>query len=285
MKAPCVLAVGGLDPGGGAGILADARAIVAAGAFPCAVVAVQTIQSTRGLARAEPVDARLWRAQAVRVLDDQRVRALKLGALGSVANVRAAAKLLASRPKIPAVVDPVMLPTSGAARLLDASALGAVKRALVPRAALVTANAREAEALTGLRVRNAEDAGVAARAIVALGARAALVKGGHLEKPVDVLFDGTEAARFEGERVRGENTHGSGCTLSSAIAAQLAQGKHLHEAVLLAKVYVQKAMERAYPIGKGPGPLNHFFRAQAESATRGVHAEELHPVQVPPSER
>jgi len=252
MKAPCVLAVGGLDPGGGAGILADARAIVAAGAFPCAVVAVQTIQSTRGLARAEPVDARLWRAQAVRVLDDQRVRALKLGALGSVANVRAAAKLLASRPKIPAVVDPVMLPTSGAARLLDASALGAVKRALVPRAALVTANAREAEALTGLRVRNAEDAGVAARAIVALGARAALVKGGHLEdaRAIDVLVVGRRTILLAAPRLPLRRpVHGGGCVLASLVAARLALGDGVIAAVRFAKRAHHALLARAIDAG------------------------------------
>jgi hydroxymethylpyrimidine/phosphomethylpyrimidine kinase len=255
MKASCVLAVGGLDPGGGAGILADARAIVRGGAFPCAVVAVQTVQSTRGLARAEPVAARLWVEQARRVLADQRVGAIKTGALGSAANVRAAARLLARHPRLPAVVDPVMLPTRGGAALLARSALAAMRRELVPRAALVTANAAEAEALTGLRVRDAGDARDAARALVAIGARAALVKGGHLSdaRAIDVLATRDRVIELAAPRLRLRRpVHGAGCLLASLIAARLATGHDVVAAVRFAK-RVHHAL-LAHPLAVG-GPL------------------------------
>lgn len=232
-----VLVIGGLDPGGGAGVLADARAVTAAGAFACAVVALQTVQSTRGLVRAVPVDVKLWTEQARVVIAHERVRAIKTGALGSTSNVRAMIDLARDHRRIPLVVDPVMLPTRGASRLLDARAIGAM-RELVALSTLVTANADEAAALTNLRVTHASDARVAARALVALGARAALVKGGHLNdaRAIDVLATRDRIVELSTARLRFRRpVHGTGCALASLIAAHLARGKNVRDAVRAAK--------------------------------------------------
>jgi hydroxymethylpyrimidine/phosphomethylpyrimidine kinase len=246
----CVLAIGGLDPGGGAGILADARAIERAGAFPCAVATVQTIQSTRGLKRVVPVDSRVWTEQARVVLRDQRVRAIKTGALGSAANVRAVAKLAG---KIPMIVDPVMLPTKGRAKLLlDEDALTAMRRELLPRAALVTANVDEARALTGVEIENVFDAYIAARALVNAGARAALVKGGHLSGPraEDVLVTRKATVTFSRKRIRTKKKlHGAGCTLASLIAGRIAYGDDVFAAVRFAKRVHHAAITRAADVG------------------------------------
>ena len=245
-----MLAIGGLDPGGGAGILADARAIERAGAFACVVATVQTVQSTRGLERVVPVDSRLWIEQARVVLRDQRVRAIKTGALGTAANVRAVAKLVG---KIPLVVDPVMLPTKGRAKLLNDDALDAMRRELLPRATLVTANVAEAEALTGLRVGSVFDACVAGKALVKAGARAALVKGGHLDGPnaTDVLVTRKTTLTLSLRRFRTKKKlHGAGCTLASLIAGRLALGDDVFAAVRFAKRIHHRAIANAADVAK-----------------------------------
>ena len=247
-----MLVLAGLDPGGGAGLLADARAILAAGAFPCAVTTVSTVQSTSGLRASRAIGASVWREQAHEVLAHQRVGAFKLGALGSVANVRAAADLLAAHHDKPAVVDPVLLPTRGAARLLEERALRALQRELVPHATVVTANAPEAEALTGSRVASVRDARLAAQRIVAMGARAALVKGGHLSgaSSIDVLFHEGEWLELAAPRLRlPRGVHGSGCTLSSLIAGRLARGDELRAAVRFAKRTLHAALQKAVDVG------------------------------------
>ncbi|HKO03718.1 MAG TPA: bifunctional hydroxymethylpyrimidine kinase/phosphomethylpyrimidine kinase [Candidatus Acidoferrales bacterium] len=282
---PIVLTIAGFDPCGGAGTAADLKTIAAHNCYGIAAVTALTVQSTQGVKAVHVTPSATLRAQIETLLEDSTVAAVKIGMLGNRANAAVVAEMI-ERFTLPNVVlDPVFHSSAGGVELMDAAGVKYLREELLKRVALVTPNLPEAELLLGTEIRDVAAMEAAARLLVERGARAALVKGGHLDKPVDVLFDGTDVAKFEGERVRGENTHGSGCTLSSAIAAQLAQGKNLHDAVLLAKVYVQKAMERAYPTGKGPGPLNHFFRMQAESAPRGVHPEELHPVQVPPAER
>jgi hydroxymethylpyrimidine/phosphomethylpyrimidine kinase len=222
---PCALAIGGLDPGGGAGLAADLRAVASAGAFGCAVAAVLTVQSTGGLRSVRALAAREVLAQAREVLDVQRVRALKTGALGSAANVRAVGDLLAQHASIPAVVDPVMSPTRGQGRLLATGALAALRESLIPRAALVTANAPEAEALTGAPVESMDDAREAARALCRMGTHAALVKAGHMRggEAVDVLALASGAiVLLSAPRLRLAPLHGGGCTLASLIAGRLA---------------------------------------------------------------
>ncbi len=223
----CVLVVAGLDPGGGAGIAADVRAMRAAGAFACPVLATITVQSTSGLVGQHPVASSLVMAQANEVIAHQRVRALKTGALGTAANVRAVARLVRAHPELVLVVDPVRLPSRGRGALVDAAGFDALRRSLVPLAALVTANADEASALTSLRVHDLASARHAARALVAMGARAALVKGGHLRTrdAVDVLALAGRDAVIELAAPRltwPKPLHGGGCALASIIAARLA---------------------------------------------------------------
>lgn len=255
LRKSCVLAIGGLDPGGGAGILADARAIGHAGAFACAATAVLTAQSTSGLRSATRVRKTELLAQCNEVLRHENVRAFKLGALGSEENVVAIADLLAIHRELPAVVDTVMIPTRGRTRLLDERAVGAVKKRLLPRATLVTANAPEAEVLTGARVTSLDEAEAAAVRLLDTGAKAILVKGGHLTgaKAVDVLAIGGKrprVVRFSAPRLRLRPTHGGGCCLASLVAGRLVTTDEDVEAALRwAKKAHHKALAAAADVG------------------------------------
>ncbi len=224
MELPCVLAIGGLDPGGGAGVVADLRAIGFAGAFGTAVVALSTVQSTSGLRSARTVPSGQVVAQASEVLRHQRVRAVKIGALGGASNARAVAALLSRHRDLPVVLDTPMLPTRGKARLLDARGLTVLRDELLPRATLVTANAVEAGILVGEAVRTVGEAHDAARALVTRGAYAALVKGGHLEgdAAIDVLAVGGEVLELRARRLPGRGAHGTGCVFASLVAGRLA---------------------------------------------------------------
>lgn len=221
---PCVLAIGGLDPGAGAGVLADARAILRAGAFPCAAIAVLTVQSTSGMRAATAVARRELLAECTEVVKNQRVRAIKVGALGSAENARAIGDFLAIHRDLPAIVDTVMMPTRGRARLLEERAVTALRDRVLPQAALVTVNAPEAEVLTGLRVTRLDEAYDAALGLLRLGCRAVLVKGGHLGGPqaVDLLAFGSRIVELPLPRLRLHPFHGGGCILASLIAGRLA---------------------------------------------------------------
>jgi hydroxymethylpyrimidine/phosphomethylpyrimidine kinase len=226
----CALAVGGLDPGGGAGILADLRAFAASGVFGCAALAVVTVQSTAGLRSARALPAREVVAQAEEVLRHQDVRAVKVGALGSPENVRAVARLLGRHASLPAIIDTPIRPSRGLgrSRLTQTSAIAAVKRELLPRATVLTVNLDEAAALLGLppeSVRTVGEAHDAARSLAAMGARAVLVKGGHRKGPsaIDVLAIDGEVTELRAKRLSIGDTHGTGCTLASLIAGRLAR--------------------------------------------------------------
>jgi hydroxymethylpyrimidine/phosphomethylpyrimidine kinase len=222
---PCVLAIGGLDPGGGAGVLADARAIARTGAFACAAIAVLTVQSTSGMRDATPVAKSELLAECTEVVKHQRVRAIKIGALGSKENAKAIGDFLAIHRDIPAVVDTVMVPTRGRARLLDERAVSALRKRVLPSAALVTVNAPEAAVLTGRRVTRLDEARDAARALLRHGCRAVLVKGGHLggAKAVDLLaISKSEVIELTAPRLKLAPFHGGGCILASLIAGRLA---------------------------------------------------------------
>jgi hydroxymethylpyrimidine/phosphomethylpyrimidine kinase len=192
------------------------------------------------------------------VLDDIGADAIKTGMLGDAATVEVVAKVLDSAPGVPAVVDPVMV-AKGGASLLAVEAVEAVRVRLVPRAALLTPNAPEAEALTGVSIASADDLRRAGEALLAAGAQAVLMKGGHVpgERVVDVLMTRDSETVFEAERLPSRHTHGTGCTLASACAAGLAQGLPLTDAVARAWAYVQEAMARAPGLGRGHGPLDH----------------------------
>jgi hydroxymethylpyrimidine kinase/phosphomethylpyrimidine kinase len=259
MRCACVLAIGGLDPGGGAGIAADLRGVAAAGAFGCAVVAVITVQSTSGLRSAKAIGAKDVLAQAREVMRHQRVRAIKTGALGSEANVRAVGEFLSRHPDVPAIVDPVMTPTRGRGRLLAERALGAARAALLPRATLVTANVPEAEALTGKRVASVGEAHDAALALCKLGARAAIVKGGHLGglQAIDVLAIAGEASVIElrAKRLRLPPIHGGGCTFAALVAGRLAADERAFDttALLDAIRWSKRAHHRALASARDVG--------------------------------
>lgn len=255
----CALTVGGLDPGGGAGLLADARAFSRAGVLGCGVVATSTVQSTSGLRSAHSIDTREVEAQAREVLRVQTVRAIKTGALGSTANVRAVARLAGKYATIPLVVDTVMLPTRGSARLLDNAGVKALRDELLPRATLATVNVPEAEALTGLRVTRLAEAEIAAKKLLESGVFAVLVKGGHLtgKRATDLLVcENGETLELTKDRLDLGPTHGTGCTLAALIAGRLARDEaparsfdELVDALKWAKRVHHEALEDVRDVG------------------------------------
>lgn len=224
---PCALAIGGLDPGGGAGVLADTRAFQRVGAFGAAVVSVWTVQSTAGLERVGPVPQRDITDAIACVLANQNVRAIKTGALGDVTTLRAVLRMLVSQRKIPIVVDPVIRATTttkAGVRLLETRAVDVVRKELFPRALLVTPNAEEAHALTGIRIANRASAEQAAREILGMGPRAVLLKGGHIagDRVYDVLVTKNTTRVWSRMRIALPKIHGGGCTLAALITGLLA---------------------------------------------------------------
>lgn len=254
-----VLILAGSDSGGGAGIQADIKAVTMLGGFAATAITAVTVQNTLGVHGVHPLPIELIRAQAEAVLDDIGADALKTGMLGSVEVVETVAALI-DQAGAPAVVDPVMVAKGGAALLPD-QAVAAVKALMIPRAALLTPNAPEAEALTGLIVADLDGQRRAGEALLQLGARAVLMKGGHVpgERLIDVLMTPDGETLFEGERVETRHTHGTGCTLASACAAGLAKGLPLPIAVAEAWAYVAEAIRRAPGLGGGHGPLDHAW--------------------------
>jgi hydroxymethylpyrimidine/phosphomethylpyrimidine kinase len=253
-----VLVIAGSDSGGGAGIQADIKTITALGGYAATAVTAITAQNTLGVHAVETLSPALVEAQARAVLDDIGADAIKTGMLGSAQVIETVARLLEGSPDIPAVVDPVMI-AKGGARLLDPAALATLIARLLPRAALLTPNAPEAAALTGIEVVTTDDLRRAGEALLALGARAVLMKGGHIagERVVDVLMTPGGETTFEGPRIETRHTHGTGCTLASACAVGLAQGLPLDHAVARAIAYVAEAIAQAPGFGAGHGPLDH----------------------------
>jgi hydroxymethylpyrimidine/phosphomethylpyrimidine kinase len=254
-----VLIVAGSDSGGGAGIQADIKTVTALDAYAMTAVTALTAQDTLGVHGVVPVDPAFIRRQMELCLDDIGADAIKTGMLHDSGVIEAVAATVAARaPKAAFVVDPVMV-AKGGAKLLQDEAIAAVRRRLAPLATVMTPNTEEAAALTGAALASPADMERAGRAILALGCRAVLMKGGHLPGPVvhDLLVEPSGVTRFESPRIDTRATHGTGCTLASAIAAGLAQGLALADAVRRARAYVQEAIRRAPGLGKGHGPLNH----------------------------
>jgi hydroxymethylpyrimidine/phosphomethylpyrimidine kinase len=259
------LTIAGSDSGGGAGIQGDLKTFAYFDVYGTSVITAVTAQNSLGVTAWEPVSAALVRKQWDAVLDDLPPQAVKSGMLGSVSVVRTLVQgVFERRPEV-MVVDPVMVSTSGS-RLLDAEGVALVREQLLPFATLVTPNLNEAEILLGIEIRQEDDMRRAAEAIVRdLGAHAALVTGGHGhgDEVVDVLYDGDwHVARHL--RSPSRHTHGTGCTLSAAITANLALGKPLVESVEIAREYVQRAIAMSPGLGGGHGPLNHFPKDLAE---------------------
>jgi hydroxymethylpyrimidine/phosphomethylpyrimidine kinase len=253
-----VLIIAGSDSGGGAGVQADIKTVTVLGGYAASAITAITVQNTLGVSAVHPVPPEVVQAQARAVLEDIGADAIKLGMLGEAAMVEAVAQVLDEAGGVPAVVDPVIAAKGGAA-LLAADAVTAFKALLVPRAALLTPNAPEAEALTGLATATTDDLRRAGEALLAAGAQAVLMKGGHVagERVTDVLMTPAGETLFEGERLATRHTHGTGCTLASACAAGLAQGLALEAAVARAWDYVHQALLQAPGFGAGHGPLDH----------------------------
>lgn len=262
-----MLAIAGFDPSAGAGIAADLKTFAAHNCYGVAAVTAITVQNTKGVRAVQPTPAELLKAQLEQLCADVAIAGVKIGMLATRANVDVVAELL-ERKKFPHVVlDPILRSSSGF-ELLEPRAMKELTRRLLKLASVITPNLEEAAALAEMQIRNGEGMRAAAQKLVELGARAVVITGGHLEKPVDWLYDGKEFLPFGSERVKSACTHGTGCTFASALAANLVLGKQLPDAVMLAKAYVAKAIEKGFTIGKGPGPLNHFYRFQQEPSYR-----------------
>ena len=252
-----VLIIAGSDSGGGAGIQADIKTVTALGGYAATAVTAITVQNTLGVKAAYPVPAEVIVAQARAVLDDIGADVIKTGMLGDAEVVEAVARLL-DQAALPAVIDPVMV-AKGGARLLADEAVAPMRDLLVRRAALLTPNAPEAEALTGLAVETTDDLRRAGEALLRLGAAAVMMKGGHVPGPrvIDLLMTPYGETVFEGERIDTRHTHGTGCTLASACAAGLAQRLSIEAAAARAWDYVHRAILDAPGLGGGHGPLDH----------------------------
>ncbi len=247
-----VLAVGGSDSGGGAGIQADLKTLQALGVHGCTVVTAVTAQSSTAVHDVHDVPGSSVRAQLAAVLDDLGADAVKTGMLSSAEAVSAVVDAVTG---LPLVVDPVGVSSTGHS-LLAPDALVLLRSRLLPLATVVTPNLAEVQALTGFVTRDASDLAEAARRVHALGPLWVLVKGGHLSgPPTDLLYDGSVATELPGERVDTPNAHGTGCTLAAALAGYLALGCTVPEAALQAKAFVTAALRRGYPLGAGPGPV------------------------------
>ena len=253
-----VLIIAGSDSGGGAGIQADIKTVTMLGGYAATAITAITVQNTLGVSDIHPIPPELVRAQARAVLDDIGADAIKTGMLGGRKMVEAVAALLDEAGTVPAVIDPVMI-AKGGELLLSPKALDALINLLVPRAALLTPNAPEAEVLTGIKVEDLDGQRRAGEALLALGARAVLIKGGHVPgtQVVDLLATASGETLLEGPRLDTRHTHGTGCTLASACAAGLAQGLKLEDAVARAWAYTAEAIRRAPGLGAGHGPLDH----------------------------
>jgi hydroxymethylpyrimidine kinase/phosphomethylpyrimidine kinase len=264
---PVALTIAGLDPSGGAGVIADAKTFTAFGCFATAAITSLTFQNTSGVYGAVHQTAATVRSQILPVVVDFQVSGAKTGMLPTVEIIREVARLFRETNLPAPVVDPVIRSTSGY-DLIDDEALHALVNELVPLTRLVTPNIPEAERITGLHITNEKEMLEAARIMREMGARAVLVKGGHLTgKATDVLDDEGRVTIFRAERIETRNTHGTGCTLAAAVAACLARGMDLENAVDAAKRFVADAIRYAPQLGHGDGPINHNVAADLKTKT------------------
>ncbi len=255
-----VLTIAGSDSGGGAGIQADIKAMSANGVFAMSAITAVTAQNTEEVTDVFELPLSIIAAQIDAVFDDFDVAAVKTGMLSSAEIVKVVAKLLKPQNMTNLVVDPVMIAKSGH-RLLKPDAVEALMHELIPLALVVTPNIHEAQQLSGIEIKTLNDARRAAKIIHRLGCRHVLIKGGHLleDRATDLLYDGRFFELFKSEFIDTPHTHGTGCTFASAIAAHLALGKPLTQAVTAAKAYLTEAIRHGLSIGHGKGPTNHFY--------------------------
>jgi hydroxymethylpyrimidine/phosphomethylpyrimidine kinase len=272
---PILLTIAGFDPSCGAGTAADLKTFAAHGCYGVAAITALTVQNTQGVEDVQNTPSAMLRAQLESLAKDSEIAAIKIGMLGNRGNAAVVAEFLDANKFVHVVHDPVMRSSSGT-ELLDSGGVKFLIAELLKRCSVITPNVPEAEILSGIKIKDVADMEAASRKIMEMGAHAVIVKGGHMERAVDVLFDGAEIVQLAGDRVKEESLHGTGCTFAAAIAAQLASGRALREAAMLAKAYVTKAIEKSYATGKGPAPLDHFYRLRIEPPARGIHEVPQH---------
>lgn len=254
-----VLTIAGSDSSGGAGIQADLKTFSAHGVFGMSVITAVTAQNTQGVLAVQDIDPEIIAKQIEAVFDDIEVDAVKIGMVSQINTIEVVAEGLRKYAPAHIVVDPVMVSKSGF-HLLNPEAEISLIKELLPLASVVTPNLPEAEVITNMSITTLEQMEEAAKVIFQLGAGNVLIKGGHLQgSSTDILYDGREFVYLRAARIHTKNTHGTGCTLSSAIAANLAQGFEIVEAVTRAKEYTSTAIRHSLSIGKGVGPTHHFF--------------------------
>ena len=257
---PIVLSIAGFDPSSGAGVTADLKTAAAHGCYGVGCVTALTVQSTLGVSRVEPVSAEVVTETLEALAADVELSAIRIGMLGSAEVALAVAAFLAGHPAPHVVLDPILSSTSGAA-LVDREGVDVLRKRLLPLAEVVTPNLTEAAALWGWPVVTITEMMTAAEAIQTLGAKNVLITGGHLDENTDLLRTAKgETHQILGVRVDSKATHGTGCALATALACNLANGMEILEAAGAAKEYVRKAIEAAYPVGRGSGPMNHLFK-------------------------
>ncbi|MEX2158756.1 MAG: bifunctional hydroxymethylpyrimidine kinase/phosphomethylpyrimidine kinase [Dehalococcoidia bacterium] len=278
--APVALTIAGSDSSGGAGIQADLKTFAALGVYGASAITAITAQNTQRVSEVFELPPELVAAQIDAVVSDLDVAATKTGMLANAATVAVVAEKAKQHGLRLLVVDPVMVAKSGD-QLLRQDAVDALRELLVPICTVLTPNLPEAEVLLGRHIATWEDVRAGARDLVAMGAQAVVMKGGHAlpgadpNAPVtDLFFDGTDLHEFSTSRVQTTSTHGTGCTFASAIAAGLARGETPRGAVAMAKAYVTKALQSAYPIGHGHGPVHHFFRFWQPTSRPGTWDEQ-----------
>ena len=254
------MTIAGSDPSAGAGIQADLKTFAALGVYGTSVITAITVQNTQGVFRVEALSADLVAAQIDAVVSDIGADVVKTGMLADATIVAVVAAKLRQHGLTEVVVDPV-LEAKGGVTLLSADGLAVLRKQLLPQALVVTPNVAEASTLVGRSLDGWDDLRQAAHEIAEMGARYVVITGGHLEgPPTDLFFDGRQFHEFAALRVDTDNTHGTGCTFASAIAAALAKGSSPRQAVATAKAYITKALQMSYPVGRGRGPVHHFFR-------------------------
>ena len=257
---PKALTIAGSDSGGGAGIQADLKTFAALGVYGASALTAITAQNTVGVTAVHEIPTEIITSQIDAVLDDIGADSVKTGMLANGPIIGCVADAL-QRHGVPwLVVDPVMVAKSGDP-LLREDAVEALRNRLLPLASVVAPTIPEAETLTGMKISSDAEVRRAAELIVEMGANSVVVKGGHREGPAaDLFYDGARFQEFSAPRIDTRNTHGTGCTFASAVAAGLARGMSVAEAVALAKNYVTEAIRRSFPLGRGHGPLNHFYK-------------------------
>jgi hydroxymethylpyrimidine/phosphomethylpyrimidine kinase len=289
-KPPIVLTIAGFDPSSGAGVTADIKTIAAHGCYGVGCITAMTVQSTAGVRRVEAVDSRLISETLEELAADLEISSVHIGMLGSGKVVKAVAEFFSvrqnsgkssgaafGRARLPNVVlDPVFKSSSGA-DLLDPAGVRLLRDLLVPLVDVITPNIDEAEALTGVKVKELDDMRGAANKLHELGSIAVVITGGHLEKAVDLLSftsgKGIEQEVFKAERQRSNSTHGTGCAFATAMACHLALNRGLAEATLLAKTYVSAAITNGHPLGHGIGPVHHLYRMNQQRRAAGSGGE------------